>query len=54
MTLEEYIEQYDDLSTKEMTKNFNEFNVEDRKDFLDVLSETERKKFTLHTLWKIV
>ena len=41
MTLEQFIEQYDELSKKEMTEYFNKLTVEDRKDFLDVLSETE-------------
>lgn len=45
MTLEQFIEQYDELSKKEMTEYFNKFEVQDRKDFLEILSESERKKF---------
>ncbi len=47
MTLEQFIEQYDELSKKEMTEYFNKLTVEDRKDFLDVLSETEWHKLVL-------
>ena len=45
MTLEEYILQYDKLSVKEMTKIYNELDTSERLDFLDVLTESEKKKF---------
>lgn len=45
MTWEEYVLQYDKISVKEMTQIFNELSVKERLDFLDVLPDSEKKKF---------
>ena len=45
MNIFEYKQQYKNFPKKEMTRCFNEFPIQDRKDFLDLLSKKDRKKF---------
>jgi hypothetical protein len=44
MNIFEYKQQYKNFP-KKMTRCFNEFPIQDRKDFLDLLSKKDRKKF---------
>ena len=45
MTLEQYLDKYDELSRKNMTRYFNGLSLADRIKFLDSLDNDEQKKF---------
>lgn len=45
MNLEQYILSYNQLSVKEMTEIFNSFEVEERLEFLETLSDSNKEEF---------
>ncbi|MBQ3665255.1 MAG: hypothetical protein II919_04025 [Lachnospiraceae bacterium] len=45
MELLEYLENYKSMAKKDMTSCFNSFSIEDRQNFLELLSEECKKDF---------
>ena len=45
MKLEEFLEKYESMSNKDKTKIYNEFEIQDRLDFLESLTEEDKKEF---------
>ena len=45
MKLEEFLEKYEGMSNKGKTKTYNEFEIQDRLDFLESLTEEDKNKF---------